>query len=85
VLVTCGKQPLPRQENLLGSTAPTTQAAPQAWKVDLMHCGIVVESYWLNDQRRLIRTDIISGTSLTSQRVPTETEARVPVYQKSVR
>jgi hypothetical protein len=84
VLVTRGRQPLPKQEDVLAVT-PTTAPAATAWRVDLMHCGIVTDTYWLNDQRRLVRADTISGTSITSQRVPSETEARVPVYQKTIK
>jgi hypothetical protein len=55
VLVARGRQPVP------GGTSPATApggppaTAPGggAWRVDLMHCGTVIESYWFTDARRL--------------------------------
>jgi hypothetical protein len=86
VLVTRGKQELPKNDDTFALDKPATAPAPPtAWRVDLMHCGIVTDTFWLNDQRRLLRTDTISGTSLVTQRVPGETEARVPVYQKTIK
>jgi hypothetical protein len=34
----------------------------KAWRIDLMHFGMVLESYWFSDQRRLLA---IAGEGIT--------------------
>jgi hypothetical protein len=79
VLVTRGKVELPNEKSILETKQKNP---PQAWRVDLMHCGTIVESYWFSDQRRLLRVDTFSGTSLIARRVATEAEARVTAVEK---
>ncbi len=53
----------------------------QLWRVDLQHCGVVVESYWFSDDRKLVRSEVAGGTPLVSRRVASEDAARgiVPI------
>jgi hypothetical protein len=48
----------------------------QLWRVDLQHCGVIVESYWFSDDRKLVRSEVAGGTPLTSRRVVSEDAAR---------
>jgi hypothetical protein len=78
VLATCGKQPMPGDN----PSAPPDTGAPRAWRIDLMHCGSVLETYWLSDQRLLLRIDTFTGTTLLTRRVANENEARVPAVER---
>jgi hypothetical protein len=80
VLVTRGKVPA---EIPTTRPAPRANAAPPLWRVDLLHCGVIVESYWFNDQHQLVRADIAGGTPMLSRRTPTEEAARAPAAKKS--
>jgi hypothetical protein len=78
VLITRGMQPF-----LSAQTQPATQPAQHAqsatvsgWRVDLQHCGVVVESYWFNERRDLLRQQTGGGTPLITRRVPDESGAR---------
>jgi hypothetical protein len=73
VLASRGKQALP---------GTGTELVGQAWRVDLFHCGVIIESYWFSDQRRLLRIDSLSGTPIVSRRVPTEQEAKSSVEER---
>jgi hypothetical protein len=53
VLATRGEMPMPAAPT--GSVLhPKPGVADLAWRVDLMHCGVVIESYWFSDMRRLL-------------------------------
>jgi hypothetical protein len=52
--------------------------APLAWRVELMHCGVIVDTYWFSDQRRLLQVDSPSGTTTIARRVGSQAEASVP-------
>lgn len=51
----------------------------ESWRVDLMHCGVVVESYWYSAQRRLLRTQGLVGVKHETLRVGSEAEAKAAV------
>ncbi|MCL2640518.1 MAG: PDZ domain-containing protein [Phycisphaerales bacterium] len=72
VLATRGKQALPMD----ALTAESKDSPGQAWRVDLLHCGVVIESYWLSDDRRLLRSDSLGAATIVSRRVANEREAR---------
>jgi hypothetical protein len=84
VLVTCGKQPLPVDPATGPTTAPATTraAAPSAWRVDLMLCGVVIESYWFNDQRRLLCVQTSGPQSIVARRVDNAQTAALPLQRK---
>jgi hypothetical protein len=74
VLATRGKQPLP--ENGAAATPPAFAKPPEsAWKVDLLHCGMVIESYWFSDQRRLLAIRGEGPEPVVSRRVASLDEA----------
>jgi hypothetical protein len=52
--------------------------APLAWRVELIHCGVIVDTYWFNDQRRLLQVDSPSGTITIARRVGSLADASVP-------
>jgi len=72
LLIARGKQPFPSTNN----------PADQVWRVDLLHCGVTIETYWFTDQRKLIEIDSISGTTLTTRHVGSLDEASLPVTPK---
>ncbi len=71
ILITRGKKPLP----------PST--TDNAWRIDLLHCGVIVESYYLNDQRRLLQIDTPGATPETTRRAANEQEAAQPAIPKT--
>jgi hypothetical protein len=46
--------------------------------VDLMHCGVVVESYWFDDQRRLLGVQTHGPQSVMARRVENVNQATSP-------
>ncbi|MCL2646219.1 MAG: PDZ domain-containing protein, partial [Phycisphaerales bacterium] len=78
VLATRGKQPLPTDDLAPPPPLPSESHdnPGEAWRVDLLHCGAVIESDWFSDDRRLLRVDSFGGTTLVSRRVANEREAR---------
>jgi len=72
VLATRGRQALPAD----ALTADSKDNPGQAWRVDLLHCGAVIESHWFSDDRRLLRADSLGSAALVSRRVANEREAR---------
>ncbi len=73
VLASRGQQPLPAFPS--AATAPADATAAAAWRVDLLHCGTVIESYWFSDQRRLLCIQSDAAEPVISRRVATEAEA----------
>jgi len=49
------------------------------WRVDLMHCGVVVESYWFSEQRKLLRMATAMGVQRELLKVAGEGEAKASV------
>jgi hypothetical protein len=88
VLVTCGKQPLLADPAALDApstgpaSAPGTAAVPAAWRVDLMLCGVVIESYWFSDQRRLLCVQTPGPQSIIARRVDNAKTAALPLERK---
>ena len=87
VLTTKGRQSAPA-DPAEPAIAPSTATAPSAatppavaqpWRIDLMYCGIVVESYWFSDQRRLICIQTQGVQSLISRRVESAKTAATPM------
>jgi hypothetical protein len=71
ILATQGKQPLPSDP-----AAETTNQA--GWRVNLMHCGVVVESYWFDDMRRLLCVQTQGPQSVVARRVASVNMATTP-------
>ena len=88
VLVTGGKQPLPADPAAMDAPAtvpapvPATAAAPTYWRVDLMLCGVVIESYWFSDQRRLLCVQTQGPQSIVARRVDNAKTAALPLERK---
>jgi hypothetical protein len=88
VLVTSGKQPLPPDPAFVDppATAPAsvaaTAAAPTCWRVDLMLCGVVIESYWFSDQRRLLCVQTPGPQSIIARRIASARTAALPLERK---
>ncbi len=61
------------------------KSSPTAWRVDLLHCGVIADTYWFNDQRRLLEIDTPSGTTVVTRRVNSQEEASVPVKAKEAK
>ena len=55
-----------------------TSPADAAWRVDLMHCGTVIESYWFSDDRRLLCIQEQAHAPVISHRVASEAAATAP-------
>ncbi|MGN6369267.1 MAG: PDZ domain-containing protein [Phycisphaerae bacterium] len=54
---------------------------PNAWQVDLLHCGVIVQTYWFDDHRLLLELDApLAG--LTSRRVLSQKDATTPAAPK---
>jgi len=76
VLATRGKQPLPAPTTTTTAPANTKPIATEtAWRVDLMHCGMVLESYWFTDACALVCTQAEGVRPVISRRVATIEEA----------
>jgi hypothetical protein len=74
-LVTRGKRHLGE-----ASTMPAASIGGQdGWCVELMHCGVVAERFWFSDDRRLLRLEMLSGTTTVSRRVGSDTDAQQPI------
>jgi hypothetical protein len=94
VLATRGRQPLPSDPAALVSpetepqsapaiaVAPTTGAPAAAWRVDLMLCGVVLESYWFSDQRRLLCVQTLGPQAIIARRVDNARTAAMPLERK---
>jgi hypothetical protein len=52
--------------------------APLGWRVELLHCGVIVDTYSFNDQRRLLQIDTPAGTTTIARRVASQEEASTP-------
>ncbi len=79
VLITRGRQNFARET---AGTQPATATRPagtlsSGWRVDLQHCGVVVESYWFDDRRSLVREETGGGTPLVTRRATDEQSARL--------
>jgi hypothetical protein len=86
VLATRGKQPLPPEPGpeltaamALIPSPPETAPAAAGWRVDLMHCGVIVESYWCTDQRRVLCVQTQGPQSLIARRVESAEIAAKPL------
>jgi hypothetical protein len=77
VLATRGQQKLPVEPG----PAP---AAIVAWRVDLLHCGMVIESYWFTDQRRVLCVQTQGPQSLVARRVESAEIAAKPLERTPV-
>jgi hypothetical protein len=86
VLITRGKEALPA-DTQPAATTPAVSATPppgekaragggELWRVDLQHCGVVVESYWFTEGRDLVREDMAAGTVVSTRRVADVDTAR---------
>jgi len=56
-------------------------SASAAWRVDLLHCGVIIQTFWIDDRRQLVELDSPTA-GLTSRRVATEEEAATPAARK---
>ena len=54
---------------------------PTAWKVDLLHCGVTVQTYWFDDKRLLLEIDTPTA-GLTSRRALSQQDATTPATPK---
>ena len=70
VLTSRGKAVLPE---------PDTETA---WRVDLMHCGVVVESYWFSDARRVLAMESTGPQRVISRRVANAHDAQLPLESR---
>lgn len=89
VLVTRGKQPMPADLAPVPATtaavAPATAAQTQAaWQVDLLHVGLLVETYWFSDQSSLLCMQSHGAQSVISRRTATLADASLPMQRKPV-
>ena len=74
VLATRGKLPLPTEPGPDAGTAPVA-----GWRVDLMHCGVIIESYWFTDQRRVLCVQTQGPASLIARRAESAQMAATPL------
>ena len=56
-------------------------AADEAWRVDLLHCGVVIQTFWFDNQRQLLQLDSPTA-GLIARRVATQEEATAPAIPK---
>ena len=56
--------------------------SPSDWRVDLLHCGVIVETYRFTEHRRLVQIDSPAGTPLITRRVNSQEEASRPMTEK---
>jgi hypothetical protein len=86
VLATRGRQPMPADpdagEAPATASAPATAAAPIGWRVDLMLCGVVLESYWFSDRRGLLCVETFGPQSIVVRRVDNAKTAATPLERK---
>ena len=47
-----------------------------------MHCGIVIESYWFTDQRRLLCVETLGPQSVIARRAENAKSAALPQEKK---
>jgi len=68
-----------------GPVTTTSKAASEAlpWRVDVMHTGVVVESYWFTDQRRLICVQTQGPQSIVTRRPDSVKAASSPQEKKT--
>ena len=87
VLATRDKQPLPAEPgpDVLTLTPPPPETGPAAtgWRVDLMHCGVIVESYWYTDQRRVLCVETQGPQSLIARRAESAEIAAKPLERRT--
>jgi len=76
VLETLGKKPLPAFPSV--TTSPTTRPVETAWEVDLVFCGMLVESYWFSDECRLLAVRTEAAEPVISRRVGSAAMAAAP-------
>jgi hypothetical protein len=72
VLASRGKQALPG----------VAEGGEQGWRVDLLHFGVAVESYWYTDTCRLVCVQSDLGTPVVSRRVNDPAAATMPYERK---
>ena len=58
-----------------------SNSASAAWRVDLLHCGVTIETFWFDDRRQLVQFDSPTA-GLIARRVATAEEAATPAVQK---
>jgi hypothetical protein len=75
VLAAAGKQALP-SDGAGGEFG-------KGWRVDLMHFGVAVESYWYSDSCRLLCVQSNAGRAEVSRRVQNPADAVVPAERKA--
>jgi hypothetical protein len=54
-----------------------------AWQVDLLFCGVVMESYWYSDERQLLAIQSQGTQSLMARRVASAKIAATPMISKA--
>lgn len=89
VVVTRGRQAIPADPNvplLPGAATETGRAAGgEGWRVDLMHVGVVIESYWFSDQCRLLYVETQGAQQVIARRVDSAKTASLPQDRRPAR
>ncbi len=97
VLVARGLDAMPADPAEVPATAPTTVAATipastapaaaaeasRAWRVDLVHLGVVIESYWFSEQRSLLLIEAQGANAVVSRRTVSLDQASLPMERKA--
>jgi hypothetical protein len=81
VLATRGREPLPFATE--GTAAERETGS--GWRVDLLHFGVAVESYWFSDSCRLLCVQSGLGTPVVSRRVLNPADVDRPAERRRPR
>jgi len=79
VIVTRGRDAVPASPDVV---PPAAKPAP-AWRVDLVHMGVTIESYWFSDDRQLLSIQSQGVQSNISRRSANLAAASLPLAPKT--